>query len=124
MVKKVYYAHCIALYDTKQEERDVAMLKTLGFEVLNPNMPEHQIGCRKYKDGSKNVMEYFTDLVRTCDVLAFRGLPTLEIPAGVAKEINTAILSEIPVIELPSRTGKRGLSIEDTRAYIREVGKR
>jgi hypothetical protein len=38
---RAYYAHCMAIYNTVQEDRDVSLLTKLGFEVVNPNGPMH-----------------------------------------------------------------------------------
>ena len=111
---KVYYAHSISIYNTKQEERDVNTLNSLGFEVINPNQHIHQEG---YKKGG---MQYFVDLANECDVIAFRAHPNGDIPAGIFKEIQT----DKPVIELPSSIKRRALSVDDTREYLKEMGLR
>jgi len=67
-------------------------------------------------------MEFFLREVRKCDALAFRALSSGKIPAGVYKEIMTALEEQIPVIELPSALSQRGLSVEQTREYLREIG--
>ena len=36
--KIVYYAHCIALYDTPQEIRDLNTLTSMGFDVIDASM--------------------------------------------------------------------------------------
>lgn len=115
---KIYYAHCIALYGTPQEERDVATLKSLGFEVINPNAPEHDAG---YKSEG---MPYFYAIVTECDALAFRANPDGAVPAGVAKEVGWAQAAGHPVIELPGGVIRRTLDVDETREYIREVGAR
>ena len=43
------------------------------------------------------------------------------IGAGVFKEIQSV---DVPVIELPSSISRRGLTVEQTREYLREVGQR
>ena len=113
----IYYAHCIAIYDTPQEERDINLLESLGFTVINPNQPEHQLMCKGMG------MEYFLQLTARCDALAFRAIPGIGVPAGVAKEITLAHERGMPVIELPSLLG-RSMSIDDTREYLKECGKR
>ena len=112
-----YYAHCMALYDTAQEARDVVLVKRLGFAVLNPNGPEHQKGAKR--EG----MDYFKAVVLGCELLVFRALPDGAIPAGVYLEIQWAREADMPVIELPSSVLRRGITREQTREYIREVGK-
>lgn len=124
---KVYYAHCIAIYSTPQEDRDVETLETLGFEVFNPNSPAVDAEVKRLKAaGDENYMSYFTNLIRCCDALAFRALPDGQIPAGVAKEIGDAEALGLPVFELPSycTPGGRVMSLENTRRYLKEIGAR
>lgn len=117
---KVYYAHCKAIYGTKQELRDIALLEKLGYEVLNPNKPEHQARCQEYE----NPMDYFKELVLECEAVAFRGLPNGEIPCGVFTEVSIAYDNQIPVFELPVHIKLREMSLEKTRAYLTEIGER
>ncbi len=123
---KAYYAHCVALYDTTQERRDLRTMETLGWDVLNPNTAEHQRGCEAARaaDPTSGGMNYFKPLVTGCDITVFRALPDGAIPAGVAKEIEWAREAGRTVIELPSGLSRRGLTVEQTREYIREVGTR
>lgn len=115
----VYYAHSIALYNTKQEQRDVETLEALGFEVVNPNAPEHDVGYKR--EG----MAYFQGIIRACDALAFRGNPDGSVNAGVILEIKYAQEHfGMPVFELPSGLFRRGLSVDETRALLREQGAR
>jgi hypothetical protein len=117
---KCYYAHSIHLYGKPQEARDVALIKALGFKVVNPNDKIHQDA---YPDGG---MDYFVDLVRTCDICAFRAYPDGSIPAGVHKEVLAAddIDMPMPVFELPWGLYRRGLSVNDTREWLHELGER
>jgi hypothetical protein len=69
-------------------------------------------------------MEAFMALVDTCDVLAFRPFFDLTIPAGVAKEILRARITSKPVLELQSSTLSRTLSVEATRAKLKELGRK
>lgn len=123
---KVYYAHSMHLYGTKQELRDVDLLQKLGWEVLNPNMPETQQAVEDYrkKYGDERVMEYFFDLVEQCEIFAFRAHPDGKIPSGVGWELKTAIGLDKLIIELPSLFSTRILSIEDTREYLKLLGQR
>ena len=115
---KVYYAHCVSIYGTPQEERDIRLLETLGFEVVNPNAEGNTENYKKYG------MKYFLAIALDCDVVAFRALPDGRIPAGVMKEVSAMTLHEKLVIELPSRISGRGISVDETRGYLREVGQR
>lgn len=112
----------MAIYNTKQEERDIELLQSLGFEVINPNEEWHRESCLKDPDGTT---DYFIKLLyQYADILAFRGIPTGEIPAGVYKEIQTATQKGIPIIELPVNPELRELSLVMTRDYLKEVGQR
>ena len=123
---RIYYAHCQAIYGSPQEVRDLETLKALGFEVLNPNSPEHIAMATTMKaDGrAERVMDYFSSLVFQCDALAFRALPDGAIPAGIAKEIETAKKLKRPMVELPSCIIRRVMTVDATREYLAEVGQR
>lgn len=121
---KVYYAHCIAIYNTPQEARDVEALKALGFEVVNPNDPAVDEALNALPDQNQR-MFWFEHFADDCDAIAFRGLPMSHvIPSGVAKEIGWFIARNKPVIELPWGLTTRVISVDQTREYLREVGKR
>lgn len=118
----IYYAHGMYLYDTPQEKRDVLLLESLGFEVLNPNTPEHIKACQDYHPSGP--MPYFHDLVRRCQALAFRGTPDGSIPAGVSSEIRVVQRYGKPIIELPNSLFVRMMDVEETREYFRDIGQR
>ena len=115
---KIYYARPISLYNTKQEERDLLDLSAMGFEVVNPNKEELQV--RYASEG----MGVFTSAVKDCDALAFRSFQDGKISAGVKKEIDAALEFGKPVIELPTITSNRVLSVDDTREYLKYIGAR
>lgn len=115
---KIYYARPISLYNTKQEERDLLLLVQLSFQVVNPNKEELQV--RYQQEG----MDVFLSAVKDCDFLAFRSFPDGKISAGVIKEINQAIELGKQVIELPTITSQRELSVDDTRKYLQFLGHR
>ena len=119
---KAYYAHCQAIYNTKQEKRDIMTLELLGFEVLNPNMPVHQQVCRERE--YSQIMSYFTDLLKGCEVFAFRGLPGGAIPAEVAKELEVANENGKLIFELPTFSLRKILTVDETREYLKESGQR
>lgn len=137
MQKKCYYAHSMALYDTEQEKRDVALLESLGFEVINPNSKAIQEVVESIqKQGTLDlktndeighlIMEMFKEVVKQCQVVAFRSFVDFKIGAGVMTEILTAELASIPVIELPNLLLKeaRGVSVNLTRTYLQQLGQR
>ena len=116
---KIYYAHCVQIYNTKQEQRDVELLQKFRFEVNNPNQPFHQEG---YK--AKGMDYFIEDILPGCDGVAFRALPDGSLPAGVAKEIDHFVEAGKPVIEIPGFVLRRRLSVEETRTYLHECGER
>ena len=118
MKLKIYLARPINLYDTPQDKRDIELLEKLGFEILNPNKEELQ---KRYKEEG---MDVFLEAMKESTALAFRSFPDGKISAGVKKEIDKAIEMEIPIIELPTITSIRVLSVEDTRAYLGYLGQR
>lgn len=121
----IYYAHCIAIYSTPQEVRDMKTLRDLGFSVVNPNTPEVDAEVKRLKGiGTGDYMWLFKDIIEKCDALAFRSLPDGRIPAGVLQEILWAREANKLVIELPSNMLHRKMSLESTREYLLEVGKR
>jgi hypothetical protein len=97
-IKKIYYAHPTSLYNTPQEERDLALLKLLwpDAEIYNPNS---ELDQQKYKEHG---FDWFLDRVGDCDLVVFRSFPDGKIGAGVWNEVNWAdIQCHIPVIEIP-----------------------
>lgn len=117
-----YYAHCMALYNTPQESRDIETIEKLGFEVINPNAEKHKNKIKGLP--GTYVMQYFCDIVKECEVLFFRALPDLSISAGVATEIKTAREYGRIVIELPTLFSRKTLSIEETTNYLKEIGQK
>lgn len=117
-MKKIYYARPINLYNTPQDKRDIEAIAALGFELVNPNKAELQ---ERYKAEG---MAVFLQAVGDCDALAYRSFPDLTLSAGVVKEIQKAIDLGKPVIELPTLTQSRFLSVEDTREYLKLLGYR
>jgi hypothetical protein len=149
-VRSIYYAHCLAIYGTRQETRDVNFLESLGYRVVNPNTREVTEACERFRRGpecghkepigafcvkcelwpwtndvSAYIMEHiFKPMVQRCDALAFRSLPGGAIPAGVNGEITWAAEVSLPVFEIPSFAGRKILTVAETRDYLREVGQR
>lgn len=116
---KIYYAHCVAIYHTPQEQRDLDLIKKLfpNAEIFNPNNEECQTVAKE------KGMDYFKDLVQGCNMLVFRALPNGKISSGVYKEIEWTNEISNPVIELPCYTG-RAMTVEDTRQFLKEIGSR
>lgn len=114
---KVYYAHPLNIYDTKQELIDIEALSQLGFEVVNPNNPQISKEFEKTHD-----FKIFLNLVRTCDLLAFRAFADGSISSGVGSEIGAAKEKNMVVLELPSAIAKRTLSREQTTEFLSNSG--
>ena len=127
---KVYYAHCMSIYGTPQEERDMATLKAMFPEdthvVVNPAVPYFVSGIlHAAGQPSDRIMQAFFEYVsKEIDIFAFRALPTGNISCGVMKELRAAEMADIPIIELPSCVSRRGIGLEETREYLRECGQR
>lgn len=116
---KVYYARPISLYNTKQEERDLAMMDAIGdWVIVNPNKEELQ---ERYKTEG---MDVFLSAITDCDGLVFRAFQDGKISAGVKKEIDKAVELGKFVFELPTVTSPRILSVDDTREYLKLLGHR
>ena len=123
---QVYYAHCMSIYHTPQEKRDIELLESLGFVVLNPSHPDIEEAFQEFlKDSTLYPPMYFWHMkIEKCDVLAFKALPDGSISAGVASEIEYANKLGKPVFEIPTGIGRRTQTLEQTREYLREVGQR
>lgn len=119
--RKIYYAHFIGIYNTHQEKRDINLLKTLfpEDEIINPNQFVHQENSKKLE----KPMVYFENLVKSCDIIAFRGCVNGKIGAGVFKEIEVANELGLPVIELPSLLDRQ-MTVSETRLMLQELGVR
>lgn len=114
----VYFARPISNYKSLQDQRDLALLKQLGFEVVNPDKETYQ---KEYLDLG---MDVFLNEVKKCEILVFRSFVDGNISSGVFKEIIAAQEADISILELPTITSKRVLSVEDTRAYLTLLGQR
>ena len=105
---KCYYAHPMSIYGTPQETRDIELLESLGFEVVNPS------------EMSFDDLDDYCTVAAGCDLVAFRSLPDGSITSGVAEEIKTSER----VIELPSAISRRSLTLEQTIQALMESGQR
>ena len=122
---KCYYAHTMTSYNSTIEKQDIELLESLGFEVINPNQPKYQEGCKAYTDkyGWNRVMEYFENVIdEECDIVAFRSLPNGKILSGVAAEVSYAKLNDYPIIELPCSLEQRYMDYPQTKQYLIELG--
>jgi nucleoside 2-deoxyribosyltransferase len=118
---KVYYAHSVGIYGSKQEEIDIELLKSLGYKVVSPNTVKVQKGITswKMKYGQAGCMEYFHNMLDQCDMIAFRA--DGKVGSGVWHEVQYMREQNKPVIELPTLSSTRALSIIE---YLRLLGNR
>src|SRR5689334_10065718 len=119
-LKYAYYARCMAIYGTKQEDRDKEFIhRKMGYFIIP--FPSQDLINKRKREG-ENVMEtLFKPLVLSASILFFRALPDLKIPSGVGLEVQWAKEAGIPVLELPTRTQYRTMCYADTVEYLREV---
>lgn len=117
---KAYYARPISVDGTKQQERDIQLIRGLGFEPY-PVGPEKEEALTRYRSEG---MDAFRPYVEGSAVLIFRAFPDGSIGAGVAKEIAWAEAKGIPVVEFPRQISRRTLSVEHTRDMLAELGQR
>jgi hypothetical protein len=82
---RIYYAHPICFYGTEQEANVLNLIKKTfeESEIINP------ADYNKYAD-YEDVMEYYLELVRSCDIVVFSKLLG-KVTAGVGKEVNFAL---------------------------------
>jgi len=115
----IFYSHPVSVFNTELEIQDLVLIGRCFPRaiVVNPNSPEHNL---QYKEKG---MVHFLDKIRFCDILVFRATPEGKITAGVMKEIQTAKAYNLPILELPY-VADRGLTVEETREYLIQVGAR
>jgi hypothetical protein len=119
-MKKAYYARPISIDGSPQHERDLALIWDLGFEP-------YPVGDTKAKalEQYKVVgMDAFRPYVEACSALVFRAFPDGSVGTGVAKEIEWAHLTGIPVVEIPRQIERRTLTVKQTKDMLAELGQR
>lgn len=125
---RIYYAHCIGLYDTAQEERDLTTIrKIFGGKavVINPNCAATLREVYKAKAAGHEVMTtVFRPLVDACQVLVFRAAAGGRIPSGLSRELEWATELGKVILELPTAIIGRRMGLIETRAYLEESGQR
>lgn len=127
MSRRLYLAHPVAIYGTPYKAKLVARLQAEGWDVVDPDTPEH---AAAYKARG---MQHFCEVVATCDALAFEGMPGGGIGAGVAKEVLEAWVLGKPVYRVIAGGALQRLerdrdatmllcevlTVEETRARLR-----
>lgn len=114
---KVYYAHPISMYGCEQESDDIEFLKSLGLIVCNPAKIEKVVDPWE----SAERMEWFCNLVRKCDCLAFRSFVGGKIGSGVLHEISAMQCKGGFVFEIEPYYKDRGLTLEQTRQELKQI---
>ena len=128
--KRIYFAHPINTYNTILETwyfNKIFKPFLNEIEVINPNTEECQTGYAKYG------MEYFKDLVQSCDSVYVLPFEDNSIGAGIHKEVVWAMEKNIPCIitklnfdfeqiwRLDTLDQQvKILSVEETRAKLKE----
>jgi len=125
---RVYFAHPMCTYNSIHEEYILEWFKQFpDVEVVNPNTPEHQEGCKT--EG----MSYFKPIVLSCDRLYAYGFGDNTIGAGVAQEMDWMQEKGGNVIFVSFHSGStfermvtetaaqqfKVLSVEETRAKLK-----
>ncbi len=85
IILRIYYAHPICFYGTEQEIKELELIKKNIKESKIVNPADYD----EYKD-YEDIMEYYLDLVRSCDIIVFSNLLG-KVTAGVGKEVNYAL---------------------------------
>ena len=101
-MKRLYLAHPVTLYGTPAKTALVQGLTACGWDVVDPEGPEHGAAYRE------RGMSYFTDMVATCDALGYLPFEDGSVGAGVAREILEALVRGLPVYYLMSAFGMGG----------------
>lgn len=125
MKKKIYYAHTMTTYYSQEETDAVELLKSMGYEVVNPSDKKIVEGFELFKkdNPSESSMDYFLGVVKTCDLLAFSAVEDDKLTSGVVKEVLYALGNKMPVLEIhtiDSLNPKRFMSLEKTREYLKK----
>jgi hypothetical protein len=107
MTQKMYFAHCMADYGNARERIALGLLaeRFPGWEIVNP--ADYQEKFQRWRDHkashARRPMQFWTDLVQQCDGLTFLFSGDdgdYCIGAGVAQEILTAHVWEMPTFQI------------------------
>lgn len=124
----VYFAHPINTYGTDLER---ALLRSIaekfnGDIIVNPGSPKHQAKFQAYMASGAKEMDYWMELVRTCDTCVLLAFLDGMIGAGVYKEVSERHAHACPVWEIKSDgtfytwapNPARRLTVDETRTRI------
>ena len=121
MTKRAYYARCMAIYGTRQEQRNIEDIQKAGFYVIT--FPPQPIinRWRKANPNGDVMAKFFRPLVESADVLFYTPVLLVEnglhVTSGVQYEIEVAQELGLPIFQTDHEWPS--LDISQTRAYIR-----
>lgn len=129
---KIYFAHPINTYETPVDEKCVQIIKdNLGDQIINPSDPLIQRTFASYrKENPDTYMEFFKDLVSSCDTIVYLPFSDGMIGAGIWYEVKNVYKKggKIYEIDLPTESlsevdfpyvDSNKLTVEDTRIRIK-----
>ena len=123
MTKEViYYAHCMIDYHTNKSTKHKEALMRMGFDIVDPSNDIYQTKVEEMiSEGktSKEIMDYFLEVVVSCHHLAFSLTDEGKVSAGAWKEIQTMKEKGGTIIQMPNLDNLDVMSVEETRAYLR-----
>ena len=125
MKTRIYFAHPINTYGTILEDYFLEYFSRDHLEIVNPNQPIHQEGYKKFG------MDYFKNLVQSCDKLYAIGFPDNTIGAGIAKEMNwmkekggvvifLPFFTKYEEMVVPCENQFKVLTVEETRQKLKQ----
>lgn len=132
----IYYAHPISDYGTERELNALVAIRKQWPDayIVNPALLSEKVNAMKAEGTtSKQVMQFFLDIVENCDLLVFSAFKGGDIGAGVAQEILVAHLHGKPVWKISNGnrlwntstlnnplSGQNVLTIEQTRSRVKQ----
>jgi len=111
--KLAYFARPVVNFGTEQDKKDIEMIESLGYTVIDITTPEVKLMYQLHG------MSVFEPLVKKSSVVFFRAFLSGSIGAGVYKEVCWARDARKPVLELPTGVSDRALTVEQTRLKLR-----
>ena len=92
---RIYFAHPVTDFGgSSRQKTAIEAISAIGASVENPDQEHH---ARSYQAAG---MDYYRDVVQSCDGLAFMRFHDGSIGAGVGREIDWAIEADLPVWEV------------------------
>lgn len=133
-IPRLYFGHPINVYNTGLEQELLREIRTqfVGWIVENPNQPHHDEAYMARKKSGQNPMGYFFDeVLPECDGGIFMPFRDGKFGAGVAGEAKNLAVRGCSIWQIDHlgnvsqwdpNDESTVLSIDDTRARVRESG--